>query len=173
MASVMYLIGRGSGCPMNNTFRKGFYLNDPEDMQTALLNLRNDKWNFQDHENDLPGHAYENADAFLHGSCWLFSLVLHEKTNMDALELRGADNRLIHAFCIFPFGDATAFVDVRGITTDFDEFIFPFFIYPNEKVKFVPQNTAHDYESMTIDEKIGYEFALAVYSKNSTYYSPG
>ena len=105
------------------------------------------------------------------GSCWLFSIVLKNEENFSANEIRGNNDRLIYTFCHTIFCGQDEYVDIRGITTDFNEFVAPFYIYRNEKISIVPQDVVNDFEMMTDDEKYGYEFAVFLYNKNKEYYS--
>lgn len=155
----------------NRTLHKGFYSDHPSKTHSSLVELRNPSWNYNDEDDNLPGFTYETADVFLHGSCWLFSIVLQKEVNLPAYEIRGNDNRLIHTFCKTDFYGQNAFVDIRGITTDFNELIAPFCIFPNEKISIASQNVSSDFKNMTDDEKIGYEFALYLYHTNKSIYS--
>lgn len=150
---------------------QSFYSRCPDGICSALLNIRNPKWNYADEDDNLPGFSYDTADVFLQGSCWLFSIVLQKEANLQAYEIRGNNNRLIHTFCKTDFYGQNAFVDIRGIITDFNELIAPFCIFPNEKINIVSQNVDSDYKNMTDDEKLGYEFALYLYHTNKSIYS--
>lgn len=77
-------------------------------------------------ENVPVGEAYNLYD-FLHGCCDQFAAALSDFFGYPIEYVLGNDGVLIHAYCVKELADGeTAYVDVRGITTDavefFDEF---------------------------------------------------
>ena len=153
-------------------FHKGFYNLGLDYLQNGLIAIKNPWCNFEDDEDDMPGFVYAYADVFWMGSCQLFSLALHRELGLDAYELRGEDDRLIHAFCKSSFRGIPSYVDVRGETTDFSEFLFRLVIYNKEKVCCVPQDVDNDFLTLTNDEKEGYKFALDIIKCYRGYYGP-
>ena len=158
-------------CFGNGHFHKGFYILGIENISAALSEIINPKWNFEDIDNDKDGFAYQNADVFKMGSCHLFSLALSQEFGLPAYELRGAQNRFIHAFCIVEFSKKKVYVDVRGSTTDLREFLTGLYVDPKEKLFCLPQNVKGEKDCLTADEKLGYEFALEVIRRNPSFYS--
>lgn len=150
---------------------KGFYATGVDSIRSHLHSIKNEKWNFSDTDDDLEGFAYEDADAFRMGACNLFSLALNQEFGLPAYELRGANNRFIHAFCAYECFGKKFFVDVRGATNDLNEFLDGLYVWRDEELVYVPQNVEKEMANLTADEKIGYAFALEVVRKNPDFYS--
>ena len=71
---------------------------------------------------------------FLHGWCEIFAYMLHRRFGWPIEVIRDEDGFLIHAYCVRKVKDRfgkeiPAFVDVRGETTDYREFINEFWDY--------------------------------------------
>ena len=96
----------------NRILYKGFYADHSGKTHSALIEFRNPRWNYSDEDDELLEFSYDTADVFLHGSCWLFSMVLQKEANLPAYEIIGNDNRLIHTFCTADFNGQTAFADI-------------------------------------------------------------
>ena len=67
-----------------------------------------------------------SADVFLHGYCNIFAQELSKEFGYKIEEIRDFENRLIHAYCISDFNGDTAYIDIRGITTDVSLFFNEF-----------------------------------------------
>lgn len=68
-----------------------------------------------------------NAYDFLHGSCLNFAMVLHELYGYDIeCIFSEEDSSLVHAYCKKQIDEVIYFIDVRGITSDYVEFIDEF-----------------------------------------------
>ena len=81
-------------------------------------------------QNEISSHGLTPYD-FLHGSCDVFAYYLNKQYKYDVeciYERDDDDNkRLIHAYCTEKLSDGSvAYIDVRGVTTDYDEFIAEF-----------------------------------------------
>lgn len=150
---------------------KGFYTSGLDSIRSILHSIKNEKWNFSETDDELEGFAYEDADVFRMGACNLFSLALNHENGLSAYELRGTDNRFIHAFCAFKYFEKTVYVDVRGATSDLNEFLDSLYVGCDENLVCVPQNVEMELANLTTDEKYGYEFALEVIRKNPDFYS--
>ena len=68
-------------------------------------------------ENDL---AYSDATVFRQGSCELFALALRQEFGYSAYEL--SEGSSVHYFCKESVDNKLYYVDIRGITTDFNIF---------------------------------------------------
>lgn len=66
------------------------------------------------------------AYDYLHGYCDLFAYALHERYGLPLYEIRDDKNDLVHCFAIAETSSGKMFVDVRGATTDYFEFIEDF-----------------------------------------------
>lgn len=65
---------------------------------------------------------YRNANDFLHGSCDIFSVVLNNIYGYSVYEVVGENGTSIHWFTIKKVHGRTFYIDVRGATTDKEEF---------------------------------------------------
>ena len=85
---------------------------------TKILNPQ-----FSDPEDDSSEfhNVYEDASIFLQGSCQLFSLALHQEFGYDAFEIR--QGIFCHFFCKATYAGEPIYIDVRGMTTSWEEFL--------------------------------------------------
>ena len=67
-----------------------------------------------------------NALTFLHGYCNSFACELSKIYGYRIEEIRNYDNMLVHAYCIGNLNGKVAYIDIRGITTDAEEFFEEF-----------------------------------------------
>ncbi len=106
----------------NNAFKTGYYLEEThlesggfEYMEVddigGELDLKSSRW---------------NPYSFLHGHCDLFAKVLNQKFGYPILYAYGDNGCLAHAYCIVDVNGKQCYVDVRGICSDWDEFISEF-----------------------------------------------
>lgn len=63
---------------------------------------------------------------FLHGFCNIFALCLHNIYHYEIMNVYNYDKSLIHSFCIYHKNNKRYFIDIRGITTDLNEFLIDF-----------------------------------------------
>lgn len=66
------------------------------------------------------------AYDYLHGHCDLFAYALYERYSLPLYEIRNNKNDLVHCFAITETSSGKMFVDVRGATTDYFEFVDDF-----------------------------------------------
>lgn len=91
------------------------------DMDKCLSKISNPQ--FVDPEDDSSEfhNVYEEASIFLQGACHIFSLALHQEFGYDAFEIRkGTD---CHCFCQVTYQGEPIYIDVRGATTSWEEFL--------------------------------------------------
>lgn len=68
-----------------------------------------------------------SAYSFLHGLCWVFALVLNEIYGYRIVAFHDPnDGSLIHAYCETKIDRRTLYVDVRGCTDNYKEFMEDF-----------------------------------------------
>lgn len=97
---------------------KGFY-ND-ENATESLLHINyNDFWELPE-DDEFP---YDTAYSLLCGSCHLFALSLQKIFNYDAYIIEGKNRKGFHAFCQIYKDRKWYYVDARGVTSSFDEFM--------------------------------------------------
>ncbi len=72
------------------------------------------------------GEYRYNAYQFLHGYCYVFAEALHDIYGYQVENAYGENGFLVHSYCITYDEDSPLFIDVRGITDDYQEFIEEF-----------------------------------------------
>lgn len=96
---------------------KGFYCDD-----NNFANLR---------EIDYDGHLTQindeehltSAECLLRGSCQAFALKVEAILGYRAFIIEACDGKGQHVFCQATLNGKNAFIDARGVTTSFDEFM--------------------------------------------------
>lgn len=119
----------------NGNFHKGFYESCKENYMKQLLNIRSNN-------QDMEPKTYYSAEFFLHGICHIFAYDLHRKFGYDILELKNKSGGMTHWCCVSDYNDKKLYIDVRGATTDYNEFL----------EEFQPDMGEHPLEKI-IDEK--------------------
>ena len=99
-------------------WHKGFY-ND-KNFSDSLRNIRYD--DFFEYPDDLE-FPYDSAHELLRGSCHHFALSLNKMLGYSAYIIEGNNKRGFHAFCQIYKNNQCFYVDARGITSSFDEFM--------------------------------------------------
>lgn len=99
-------------------WHKGFY-ND-KNFSDSLRNIRYD--DFFEYPDDLE-FPYDSAHELLRGSCNHFALSLNKMLGYSAYIIEGNNKRGFHAFCQIYKNNQCFYVDARGITSSFDEFM--------------------------------------------------
>lgn len=99
-------------------WHKGFYNdNDPEkslcDISYTDFFTKPDDVNF----------AYDDAHPLLRGSCHLFALSLSKVLGYSPYLIETKDGMHFHAFCQAYSKNRHYYIDARGVTTSFDEFM--------------------------------------------------
>lgn len=70
-----------------------------------------------------------NLNDFLHGYCTEFAACLHNTFGYDMYQIKDENTKaLIHAFCMANVNGRRCFIDIRGITDRWDDFIHPFLV---------------------------------------------
>ena len=150
-------------------FHNGHYLS--ANIDQSLTEIRNSKYSEikSDDEATIDYH-YETADIFLHGSCQLFSLALHKSFGYNAYKITWK-GRHIHYFCMIDLGKHKIYIDVRGMTTDFNEFVLTFcpgLLHSPYSIE--PQNIAEDEILNDEGDVTGYAFANEIIERYPSFY---
>lgn len=93
------------------------------------------RWNYVDDYSFNRGSNETSSMGkwgFLHGSCDLFAKRLNQVYGYPIYSIYSNKDELVHAFCICEVDGFVFFIDVRGFTNDFNEFINEFYILKNE-----------------------------------------
>lgn len=124
------------------------------------------------------GNYYTSASDFLMGSCHLFALALHEKFGYTVYEIiREKDlndpdkDSLIHAFCKFQCDGVDLYVDVRGITSEYDKFMDGVILPKNESYAIRPRNLKKDIADLSETDIWVTYFARHIIDQHPKYYS--
>lgn len=140
----------------NNNFLKSLFEKKYWVLEDELLNEINIKYKEPDNEELYEifvdeGYAnYEDARIFLYGSCDLFAIALHRKFGYKMFKLENNS----HFFCESTYNDITIYIDVRGMTLNYDSLIAPFIHDGStKKIEYI------DNCEMSESEKFGFEFA--------------
>lgn len=108
---------------------------------------------------------YVDAHDFLMGSCQLFAVELNRKFGYPiyAIILKG---QMIHCFCQVRRDETTYYIDVRGVTNNYSDFLLETKVLDDSN--FVIQ----EYTVDSFDEwdEIGLKFAQLLIEKNPEYY---
>ncbi len=89
-----------------------------------LEDLPNAEWGYL--ESELKTNGLTPYD-FLHGLCNYFAQYLHDIYGYKMAGLYEEPDQMIHAYCTKEIDGVTYYIDVRGITDDWNEFIKEFY----------------------------------------------
>ncbi len=142
----------------NSEFHKGFYENTNEDICFILFEIK------ESNSEEIEDYT---ADVFLHGLCHIFAYALHQKFGYDVIEIE--NKSVCHWFCISKHNGKEVYIDVRGMTTDYEELLQAF----QPGIGSNPQRTIINDFSKHNDEweEKPLKFANEVISKYYNYYS--
>lgn len=107
-------------CRFNNCqMHKGFY-NEGEP-NNALSKIYYEHYFEYPEDEEFP---YDTARTLLCGSCHLFALALKEILGYTPYVIEGNNKKGFHAFCQVYKDRRWYYIDARGITSSFDEFLY-------------------------------------------------
>lgn len=146
---------------------KGFY--NEEDPTKALSKIYYADFFEYPNDDEFP---YDTAFELLCGSCNHFSLSLKKIFNYTPYIIEGRNKRGFHSFCQVYKNKKWYYIDARGITSSFDEFmdIAKSFVSDEYIIRPVDSNDIEDWESDFDYNKEAYAFAEAVIEKFREYY---
>lgn len=128
--------------------------------------------------NQDAGNHYTSASDFLMGSCQLFALALHKKFGYTVYEIiRKKDlndpdiDSLIHAFCKFQCDGVDLYVDVRGVTSEYDKFLKGVILPEGEACAIRPRNLKKDTADLSETDIWATCFASYIIDQHPEYYS--
>lgn len=147
---------------------KGFYNdNDPID---SLLNIDYSDF-FTLTDNNAP--PYENAESLLCGYCHIFALALKNILGYNPYIIKGINDKNFHAFCQIYKGFKWYYVDARGITSSFNEFmdVAQKFVSDEYIIKLASSCDIEEWKTDSVNDKEAYAFAEAIINKHMDYYT--
>lgn len=142
--------------------RTGHYLR--KDLRKSLSQVKNSLLN----NDELSECPYDAADIFLQGSCQMFSLVLNREFHYPAYKI--SFGRSFHCFCMEIKNGVKIYIDVRGATDDFEEFIRDTYLPNNAQYIIELQNLEEDSKLQEEYDEIGMAFAQEIVTKYRDYY---
>lgn len=111
---------------------------------------------------DIHGNQLSTYDL-LHGYCTTFATLLHKKYGYTVYKIEKKNGDYIHCFCTAIWNGITYYIDVRGITNNYDEFI-------SEFEDFVSKEESLQYTVPVENFKNDYPFAMELASKVESYF---
>lgn len=99
-------------------FHKGFY-ND-EDAINSLDGISYSDFFTEPDDNSFP---YGSASSLLCGACHFFALSLNKILKYNIYIIEGNNKKSFHAFCQVYKAGKWYYIDARGVTSSFDEFM--------------------------------------------------
>ncbi len=143
-------------------WHKGFYnVDDVDDITDALLKIRyTDFFEYPD-DDEFP---YDSAHSLLRGSCNHFAVALKNVLGYTPYIIEETDKKGFHAFCQVYKNGRLYYVDARGMTTSFDEFMVVGreFVRGEYTIREATQDVIEEWESGSEYNDEAYAFAEAV-----------
>ena len=147
---------------------KGFY--NCAEGEKALCNIMySDFLEYPEEDDDFP---YISAHGLLCGSCNHFAMSLSKIFNYNPYIIEGNNKRGFHVFCQIHKKGRWYYVDARGITSSFDEFmdVAKIFVTDEYTIRPVTSSDIQEWENYSDYNKEAYAFAEAVIKKYENCY---
>ena len=144
-------------------FHKGFY-NDGDDPTRTLASIKYyDFFEYPDDE-EFP---YYSAEQLLRGSCNHFALSLKKVFDYTPYIIEGINKVSFHAFCQIYKNKKWYYVDARGITNSFDEFmsVAKEFVSSEYVIRPINDTDISEWEEASRYDDEAYAFAEAIIKK--------
>lgn len=144
----------------------GCFANKAELVDELLEKIENPNWHIELNEED---GNYSDATIFLQGSCQLFAYALNEYFDYDIVEIRQAKGN--HYYCQTSTNGVTTYIDVRGMTTNWEDFIIGI-KYIKEEAYILVEHSKDELkaELQEAGASFGYDFAKYILSNYSHCY---
>ena len=143
-------------------WHKGFYnVDDVDDITDVLLKIRyTDFFEYPD-DDEFP---YDSAHSLLRGSCNHFAVALKNVLGYTPYIIEETDKKGFHAFCQVYKNGRLYYVDARGVTSSFDEFMVVAreFVRGEYAIREATQDVIEEWESGSEYNDESYAFAEAV-----------
>ena len=149
-------------------WHKGFYCDD--DIVNSLSDIKYCDFFDDPADDEFP---YYTAYTLLCGSCHIFALSLRKLLNYNAYIIEPKDKSGFHVFCQIFKNGKWYYVDARGITTSFDEFINGVKIFVGDEfiIRPVSEDDINEWKAPDNYDDEAYEFAEAIIKKFKMYYT--
>lgn len=143
-------------------WHKGFYnVDDVDDITDVLLKIRyTDFFEYPDDDEFL----YDSAHSLLRGLCNHFAVALKNVLGYTPYIIEETDKKGFHAFCQVYKNGRLYYVDARGVTSSFDEFMVVAreFVRGEYTIREATQDVIEEWESGSEYNDEAYAFAEAV-----------
>lgn len=148
-------------------YHKGFY--NADNLLDALYEVLYQDFFEVPEDEEFP---YTWAESLLKGSCHLFALALNKICGYTPYIIEPKHKRGFHAFCQIYKSGQWYYVDARGITTSFDEFMGDIKIFVNNEytIRPIEQSDIDKWSENDKYEKEGYAFAESIIKKYKSFY---
>lgn len=149
-------------------WHKGFYNSD--DFSKALCKVHYEDFFEYPDDDEFP---YDSAHSLLRGSCNHFAVALHKVLGYTPYIIEQTDKRGFHAFCQVRKNGRLYYVDARGMTSSFDEFmnVAREFVRGEYTINQATPDVIEEWETGSEYNKEAYAFAEAVIRKYIDYYT--
>lgn len=152
------------------SFHNGFYLD-----KESLIRELGEQIDFGFLGNE-PKCKNFGPDDFLHGYCDIFACMLHDKYGYPIEKIIDEDGLLIHAYCVCKQYNRTLYMDIRGATDNWEEFLEEFddfmpeyswnittgYYVPHDSMSCIEAVKRNAYKSLEYDP----EYSAALYFNN-------
>ena len=163
-----------TGRMLNNHFHNGHYLISEEQrilVNQSLQKVVFDEMLFRQEDGCLCECPFTDASVFLHGACNIFAFALHLMFGYQIFKLVSGNGNPLHWFAIQQYKDKDVYIDVRGATTDKEEFIIEVIDlekdYRNEKIDSIEECFDSEWKYTSLN------FAKHIISESECYYKIG
>ena len=148
-------------------YHKGFY--NADNLLDGLYEVLYQDFFDVPEDEEFP---YTQAEHLLKGSCHLFAMALNKIFGYTPYIIEPKHKRGVHAFCQIYKSGQWYYVDARGITTSFDEFMGDIKIFVNNEYMIRPIEQSDIDKCSENDDyaKEGYAFAEAIINKYKSFY---
>lgn len=105
------------------------------------------------------------------GSCDIFALALKRRFNYSTWIIKPkGDSATFHVFCITSLKNKKVYIDVRGMTSNFCEFLTNTMFAEKDNYEVSPYDTARIEGLRDEWAEVGYQYANAIISDHLEYY---
>lgn len=149
-------------------WHKGFYNTD--DFSSALCKVHYDEFFEYPDDDEFP---YDSAHSLLRGSCNHFAVALQKVLGYTPYIIEQTDKRGFHAFCQVRKNGRLYYIDARGVTSSFDEFmnVAREFVRGEYIINQATPNVIEEWENGSEYNEEAYAFAEAMIRKYIDYYT--
>jgi len=149
-------------------FHKGFYLED--DLSSALCRIHFEDFFEAPDDEDFP---YSSAHELLRGSCHHFVLALQKVFGYTPYIIEGNNKVCFHAFAQIYRNRNWFYIDARGITSSFDNFmeVAKEFVSDEYTIRRLEKEEIKELINDDLYFEEAQAFALAVIEKYKAYYT--